>query len=146
MTFLCRVMNDNWAGSSAFIQAEDSSHQSTDVKRNNPFHLEFGPGFKCRDKGWEFGFLGVPGSAAASSKPFHEDIPQLNSFECLFTAPKAGMSQVIQPQQCQIPKHSPFAPKPRLWKVGTGGHGVLSHVPHTTHDYPEGPWFDTDPS
>lgn len=58
-------MNDNWAGSSAFIQAEDSSHQSTDVKRNNPFHLGFGPGFKCRHWGRELGFLGVPGSGAA---------------------------------------------------------------------------------
>lgn len=64
----------------ALIKTEDSSQQSTDVKGNNPFDLEFGPGFKYRDRGQELGFQGFLGSVTAhpqnlSTKTYHGITP-----------------------------------------------------------------------
>lgn len=87
-------------------------------------------------------FLRSPGfCCSSSSKPFHKDIPGLNSFECLFTAPKAGVSQAATGHTAPAVPNSKAQTTvllhPSLWKVGSGGQGVLC---------PSHQVFDIDPS
>jgi len=141
----------------AFIKTEDSSHQSTDVKGNNPFDLEFEPGFKGRDRVQEVGFQGVLGSVIVhpqnpSTKTYH-GLTRLGLFFLLQEQVNSSQSQVLQLQQHQLENlkttnHRPFAREPRRFlKVGTVGQGLqFCRCLTLGLVHPEGQLFDTDPS
>lgn len=118
------------------IRPEDSSHQGTDVKRNNPFDLEFGPGLKCRDQGQVFGFQGVLGFVMV-----HPQNPSTNAYHGLtplglLLQDQGCSSQVASPTNLAASnskpenhKHCLFAPEPRLFlKVDIAGQGLLLKI------------------
>lgn len=143
----------------ALIKTEDSSQQSTDVKGNNPFDLEFGPGFKYRDRGQELGFQGVLGSVTVhpqnlSTKTYHGVTP-LGLFSLLQEQVCSGQSQALQLQQHQIKNlrttnQCPFEPEPRFFlKVSIVGQGISFKICMCLMlglMYPEELWFGIDPS
>lgn len=136
-------MNDNWAGSSAFIQAEDSSHQSTDGKRNNPFHSGVWARLQMQGLKARACFFGSPRlCCSTSSKPFHkEGLSPLSVFSLLPKQACPRLSQVIQPQQCQIQNPKPLSLctqtktlESRYWGSGSPAQNLC--VSHTRPDVP----------